>query len=185
MYSRRNNRDPGFSLITRERVRDNCLGILSGAIEHVKSSVSASSAGDFFANTNIHLTVSGHQIHGSSEASPQQDSWQSAETTQQTQQNPTLNQTFPQPSNRGRLLPIVLGLVGSGFAARAAGFQFPQRQRYQRANPSLPYGIISSQVDVPLAEDSGGHNGITSLLILICTTIFADRIKRNRGPNPR
>ena len=90
-----------------------------------------------------------------------------------------------QPSNRGPLLPIVLGLIGSVFAARASGFQFPQRRRSQRPNPSLPYGIIPSEVDVPSPEENESHNGITTFLILICTTIFADQIRRNRGPNSR
>ena len=103
-----------------------------------------------------------------SETSPQENSGESA-----------------QPSNRGHLLPIVLGLIGSVFAARASGFQFPQRRRSQRPHPSLPYGIISSEAEVPSPEEIESHNGITTFLILICTTIFADQIRRNRGPNPR
>ena len=123
VYTRRNNFDSLFALVTRERLRDNCLGIIKREIPHLGSSVSASSGGHLPANTNIHLTVSGHQVDASSEAhaSPQQNVGQSANTTQ----NPTLNQTSPQPSNRGRLIPIPLNLVGSGLAARAAGFNLP------------------------------------------------------------
>ena len=86
------------------------------------------------------------------------------------------------PSNGGNLLPIVVGLIGSVFAARASGFQFPQRRRSQSPQPS---GIIPSEALAEDSEDSGSYNGLTTLFILICTTIFGVQIRRNRGPNPR
>ena len=150
VYSKRNDRQSEFSLVTRERekVRNNILGILNGTIRHVGTPA------DLF-----------------SEVPPQENSGESAH-----------------PSNGGNLLPIVVGLIGSVFAARASGLQFPQRRRSQSPQPSLPYGIIPSETDVPLAEESGesgSHNGLTTLFILICTTIFGVQIRRNRGPNPR
>ena len=150
VYSKKNDRQSKFSLVTRERekARNNILEILNGSIRHVGSPASLFS-----------------------EPPPQENSGESA-----------------QPSNGGHLLPIVVGLIGSVFAARASGFQFPQRRRSQTPDPSLPYGIIPSEADVPLAEESGesgSHNGLTTLFILICTTIFGVQIRRNRGPNPR
>ena len=158
VYTRRNNLDSLFSLVTRERMRNNCLGIIRREIPHLGSSVSGSSGGHLPANTNIHLTVSGNQVHASSDAhaSPQQNVGQSASTTQ----NPTLNQTSPQPSNRGRLIPIPSLLVESGLAARAAGFNFPMgnifhpgRSRlrnagFQRGRQDFRDGVVSTGLNL-------------------------------------
>ena len=104
-----------FHISHERKRRDNYLDIIRGGREHVGSSVSAFSARNFLVPSNINFTVSGNQIH-----TPNVDAHAST-----TQQNSNLNQTNSQPSNKGRLIPIVIGLIGSVIAARGTGVNFP------------------------------------------------------------
>ena len=261
VYSRRNGRDRVFSLATRNTTRNAFLALLRGDIQHVSSSISNSSLGSYSGNAfpNINFTVAGNQVDAQAHANPEQVVEQLADTS--------INQSNSRPSGRGDILRLLIGLIGSIFAARASGLNFPfpfgniihpgrnrlrhagfqrgrqdfrdnvistgvhfrnrfpfvhgslpgrrrfqqnqicppvvnlrdetqpaflsgqnegaefERRSYQRANPSVPSGLIPPLLNGEPTLQNGSQTGLTAFLTLLCTTLLGEAVRRRMGPN--